>query len=442
MRLEVARAGEKRASRDDAARKEGAPQSNSRYISPARRAAWHRTPRPNDCRGGGDGIRNILPSATRTLCHGWDAGRRGAKHSRRPRRSAVGNFLGVVAKWTPVQRSADGAVAPNAGRAVGCEKASDIEKVHARGVHSDGRPTMYRTHTGDPWSALPVKRVLSNIGSLSRCGLSALGATGSSADLTGGHAARRTPATSATPATNVTKGGTPRSPARAKKAAHLCPSKAKAARNGHPGRWVGRQSVSEPMEEPQRRRRNTRDTLDIRDPLDTRPIVIKSATTLHRSSERANTLPGERAAMQNPRRRGEGTEPPAEKRPHAAKSAQTYAPAEQKRRAAAEHGREGTEAHRRKAREPDMPDESHGASRKKARTQPPMRWNSPQAAHAPEGGESGRIWDGRAAAKGERMAAIAERSESGGRAPRRSAGGGCGRAMRGSERFGGHSEEE
>ena len=44
-----------------------------------------------------------------------------------------------------------------------------------------------------------------------------------------------------------------------------CPSKAIAARNGHPGRWVGRQSVSEPMEEPQRRRRNIRDT---------RPMVI------------------------------------------------------------------------------------------------------------------------------------------------------------------------
>lgn len=54
--------------------------------------------------------------------------------------------------------------------------------------------------------------------------------------------------------------GRPGRPPRAKKAAHLCPSKAKAARNGHPGRWVGRQSVSEPIEEPQRRRRNNRDT--------------------------------------------------------------------------------------------------------------------------------------------------------------------------------------
>ena len=77
------------------------------------------------------------------------------------------------------------------------------------------------------------------------------------------------------------------------------------------------------------------------------------------------------------------------------------------RRAAAEHGRERNEAHRRKARAADRPAESHGASRKKARTQPPLRWNSPPAAHAPEGGESGWLWDGRAAAKGERMAAIA-----------------------------------
>ena len=35
------------------------------------------------------------------------------------------------------------------------------------------------------------------------------------------------------------KGGTPRPPARAEKADHLGPSKAKAARNGPPGRWVG-----------------------------------------------------------------------------------------------------------------------------------------------------------------------------------------------------------
>lgn len=127
-----------------------------------------------------------------------------------------------------MQRSADGAVALNAGCADGREKASDIEKVHARGVNSDERPTMYRTHTVDPWSAYPAKRVLSNVGRLSRCGLPALGATGSSADLTGVHAERRTPAilaipatpatlaTLATPATNVSKGGTPRSPARAK----------------------------------------------------------------------------------------------------------------------------------------------------------------------------------------------------------------------------------
>lgn len=128
-----------------------------------------------------------------------------------------------------MQRSADGAVTPNAGSAVGRVKTADIEKSHARGARADGRPTMYRTHTGDPWSALPEKRVTSNVGSLSRCGLPALGVTGSSADLTGVHAERRTPATSATSATEVE---TPATPAK----------------------------------------------------------VIKSATTLHRSSERASRL--------------------------------------------------------------------------------------------------------------------------------------------------------
>ena len=72
-----------------------------------------------------------------------------------------------------------------------------------------------------------------------------------------------TPATLATPATVVPKGGTPRSPVGRKKADHLCPSKAIAAAMGTRGDGWVRQCVASRKRSRRGDVKNTRDILPI-----------------------------------------------------------------------------------------------------------------------------------------------------------------------------------
>lgn len=152
--------------------------------------------------------------------------------------------------------------------------------------------------------------------------------------------------------------------------------------------------------------------------------VFKSATTLHRSSERANTNPGERAAGQNPRRKGGGhpdrRHGSGRMRPRARKRTRRPSRNGERLRSmgargtkrTAEGARTGAAGRGTRSVEEKGDDAAANAMDEARRRRMPRR-----VARAVG------YRDGRAAATGERMAAIAKRSESGEGAPRRSAAG-------------------
>lgn len=105
--------------------------------------------------------------------------------------------------------------------------------------------------------------------------------------------------------------------------------------------------------------------------------VFNCATTLHRSSERASRHHRRASGWaETPTEGGRAPRPAAQSgrmRPRARK--RTRRPSRNGERLRSKAATQG--ARPRRGREPEMPDETLGASRKKARTQPPLRWNGP-----------------------------------------------------------------
>ena len=201
------------------------------------------------CRAGRRSCERIIShSRTGTRSNGWDAGRRGAKHSRHPLKCDFNrepHGSAAVAKWSADERRSlhehrrhSRAVALRVRRCYGGDE-------FARGWKGFDLPCTCKAFE-------PVARVmrisiatmlpanpLRGLGELPAIFYAGIRRVCSI--MRRGTVTHATPATSATPATpatsatNVSKGGTPRSPVGRKKAAHLCPSKAVAATMGTRG---------------------------------------------------------------------------------------------------------------------------------------------------------------------------------------------------------------